>query len=323
VVRDLKRGSDKAVRVVLDGNQTEIDKYVVERLKEPLLHLVRNAFAHGIEPSADRVAAAKPEEATLTLRATSSGEFVIIQIRDDGRGVDTARVVKRAQKLEVVVSATPTPAELLKILCLPGFSTREEADLASGRGVGMAVVANTIQELGGTLTLETWPGNGTQFTLKLPLTLSIADAIIVTVGDQTCAVPQAAVNEIVQFRASEVRLIKETEVAPYRGGLLPLVRLRKLFGAAALERETMTSLVVSSERGSTGLVVDRVVGQREIVIRRLMDPLVRVSGISGATELGDGRPILILDPNAITQGVVRPTKLSDSASLAMSSSRPS
>jgi two-component system chemotaxis sensor kinase CheA len=155
VVRDLASGSGKKVRVALEGEQTEVDKYLVERLKEPLLHLVRNAIAHGIETTAERTAAGKPAEATIALRAKSAGETVVIQIRDDGRGVDSAAVIARASRLGLKVPATADMNGILKILCTAGFSTRDEADRAAGRGVGMSVVANVVRELGGILTLET------------------------------------------------------------------------------------------------------------------------------------------------------------------------
>jgi two-component system chemotaxis sensor kinase CheA len=307
VVRDLSRESTKKARVVLEGHQTEIDKYLVERLKEPLLHLVRNAFSHGIESPKERTAAGKPKEATILLQARSEGESVVIQIRDDGRGINAAAIVARATSLGLQIPHKVESAEVLKILCTPGFSTRDEADLAAGRGVGMAVVANTVRELGGTLSLESWPGKGTVFTMRLPLTLSIAAAFIVSIDEQRCAVPQGSVDEIMQVDATEIRKINQTEVVPYRGGLLPLMRLREMFGLPSQQNGPVTFLVLRSDRGATGLVVDRIQGQREIVIRPLSDPLLRVPGISGATELGDGRPILILDPIAITQGVVRPT----------------
>lgn len=313
VIRDLARDSGKKVRLVLEGEETEIDKYIVERLKEPLLHLVRNAVSHGIESPAERVAAGKPEEAVLLLRASAVGDAVQIQIRDDGRGVDAEKIAARAR-----ASGLPVPAELdepavLKLLCTPGFSTRDEADRTSGRGVGMAVVASTVQELAGHLTLGTETGQWTQFTLRLPLTLSIAETFIVSAAGQLCAVPQGFIEEIVQIDRGDVRMISHVEVVPYRGGLLPLVRLRNLFGAAPATQTKMPVLVIGSERGSTGLVVDRVQGQREVVVRPLQDPLVRVPGISGATELGDGRPVLILDPATLTAGAVRPRQESPSA----------
>lgn len=305
-VRDLARDTGKRVRLVLEGQETEVDKYLVERLKEPLLHLVRNAVSHGLEMPAERAAAGKPEEATLRLRAATAGDSVIISIRDDGRGVHAAEVAKRAAAAGLRVPEQLDEVAVLNLLCAPGFSTRDEADRASGRGLGMAVVANTVRELGGSLTLETSPGAWTQFSLRLPLTLSIAETFIVSAGGQTCAVPQSFVEEIVQIEVDHVRAINRVEVAPYRTGLLPLVRLRALFGAEPSPSRQLPVLVVSSERGSAGLVVDRVHSQREVVVRPMQDPLIRVPGISGATELGDGKPVLILDAATLTNGAVRP-----------------
>ncbi len=203
------------------------------------------------------------------------------------------------------------PAELdaravLALICSPSFSTREQADLASGRGVGMTVVADTIRQLGGTVRLESRPGTGSTFILQLPLTLSIADAVIVAVGNEKAAIPQSAVAEIVQIPAADIRRINQDEVVPFRTGLLPLVRLQAMFRVPPPATALLTILVVQTERGSAGLIVDRVIGQREIVIRRLADPLLHLPGLAGATELGDGKPVLILDPAAITDGVVRP-----------------
>lgn len=320
VVRDLAAKADKRVRVVTEGSHTEIDKYLVEKLKEPLLHLVRNAFAHAIEPPAEREAAGKPPEATLQLRARSLGEWVEMRIRDDGRGIEASAIASRARALGLPVPESLDVAGVLRLLCTPGFSTRDEADRAAGRGMGMAVVANSIRELGGTLTFATTPGEGTEFTLRLPLTLSIADAIIVTVGEETCAVPEAAIDEIFQIDEAAVRFIKPAEVVPYRDGLLPLLRLRAQFQLPPAEGRLLTILVLQSERGAVGLVVDRVLARREIVVRPLTDALVRVPGFSGATELGDGRPILILDPAALTRGVVRPPSAQRTAPLAAASS---
>lgn len=307
-VRDLERESGRKVRLVLEGEDTEIDKYLVERLKEPLLHLVRNAVSHGIETPAERRAAGKPDEATLLLRASAAGNRVTIQIRDDGRGIDAGLIAARAAELGLAMPESPTDADVLAVLCQPGFSTRDEADLTSGRGVGMSVVQTTVRELGGLLTLETAIGRHTQFSLTLPLTLSIAETVIVTSGSQTCAVPQGFVEEIVQFEESDVRTVKQTEVIPYRDGLLPLVRLSRMLGAPARTRVRIPALVVTSERGSAGLAVDRVIAQREVVVRPMSDPLLQVPGISAATELGDGRPVLILDPAALTSGAVRPVR---------------
>jgi two-component system chemotaxis sensor kinase CheA len=305
VVRDLARESGKKVRLVLEGHETEIDKYLVERLKEPLLHLVRNAVSHGIETSAERAAAGKPGIATILLRVSAAGESASIQIRDDGRGIDAAEVARRAAAAGLAVPEPLDATALLHLLCQPGFSTRDEADRAAGRGVGMAVVASAVRELGGTLGLATSPGQWTQFTLRLPLTLSIAETFIVSVDSQTCAVPQGTIEEIIRIPAADTRRINRVEVAPYRDGLLPLLRLRTFFGAPAAAPRDLTVLVAGSERGLAGLVVDHVRGQREVVVRPLQDPLIRSAGISGATELGDGKPVLILDPAALADGAVR------------------
>lgn len=307
VVRDLARDSQQQVRVVLEGESTGIDKYLVERLKEPLLHIVRNALSHAIEPANARRAAGKPAEATLRLGAARSGGSVEIAVSDDGRGIDAGALANRARSLGLKVPDVLDPRALLALLCHPGFSTREVADRGAGRGVGMAVVRDTVQQLGGTLTLETEHGRGTTFRLRLPLTLSIADVVILRVGDQRCALPQAHIDEIFQIAASEARTIQQTEVVPYRDALLPFVRLRGLFGITEASSDPqLTVVVVRTDRGATGLVVDRVESRREIVLRPLSDPLVQVPGIGGATELGDGRPLLVLDPAAITAGVVRP-----------------
>jgi two-component system chemotaxis sensor kinase CheA len=311
VVRDLARESGKKVRLVLEGHETEIDKYLVERLKEPLLHLVRNAVSHGIETSAERTAAGKPETATILLRVSAAGESASIQIRDDGRGIDAAEVARRAASAGLAVPEPLDATALLHLLCQPGFSTRDEADRAAGRGVGMAVVASAVRELGGTLGLATAPGQWTQFTLRLPLTLSIAETFIVSVDSQTCAVPQGTIEEIIRIPAADTRRINRVEVAPYRDGLLPLLRLRTFFGAPAAAPRDLTVLVAGSERGLAGLVVDHVRGQREVVVRPLQDPLIRSAGISGATELGDGKPVLILDPAALADGAVRHRATSD------------
>jgi two-component system chemotaxis sensor kinase CheA len=308
VVRDLQRDSRQQVRVVLEGEQTEIDKYLVERLKEPLLHLVRNALAHGIETPDQRRAAGKEPEATLRLRAGRSGGMVDIEVADDGRGVDPAAIATRARAMGLRVPETLDADALLGLLCAPGFSTRETADRGAGRGVGMAVVRNTIHDLGGTLRLASAPGKGTAFTLRLPLTLSIADVLVLRVAAQLCAIPQGHVEEIFQVEVAQLRTIQQTEIVPYRGALLPILRLRTIFGIAERSGgEEMTVVVVRTDRGATGLVVDRVDSRREIVLRPLSDPLVRVPGMAGATELGDGKPILVLDPAALTAGVVRPT----------------
>ena len=301
VVRDLARESGKKITLDLQGQSTEIDKYLIERMMDPVLHLVRNAVSHGIEDPAVRIANGKRPEGTIRLAATTAGEIVTIEVADDGRGVDADAVAARARAAGLPVPAgTPDAATLLALLCAPGFSTKDNADRASGRGVGMAVVKQTIEQLSGTMTLETEPGVGTRFLLQLPLTLAIADALIGRVGVESFAIPQSAVREVIEVASADVRLIEQNELVPYRDGALPIVRLGRLFGIPSEPLNRFHAFVVGSGAAVVGLAVDRIVGQREIVVRAITDPLVRVDGVSGATDLGDGRVVLILDPAKLT-----------------------
>jgi two-component system chemotaxis sensor kinase CheA len=308
VVRDLTRDGGKKVRLTLHGQETAIDKYLIERLKDPLLHLVRNALSHGLETPEERAAASKPEEATIELRAFTVADTVVIQVRDDGKGVNRNNILRQAEKLGFPIPSVIDNSTILNLLCTPGFSTRDDADRSAGRGVGMAVVQSTLRELGGTLSMESEEGHGTQFTLSLPLTLAIAETLIVRAAGQTCALPQSFVREIMHTTEEQIRLVNGVEAIPYRSGVLPIIRLAGLFGLKGLTRPAMYILVVTSDRGSIGLLTEEVVGQREVVVRPLKDPLIQVAGITGATELGDGKPVLILDGAALTNGKVRPTE---------------
>ena len=306
VIRDLSRQNSKKVRLKLQGQETAIDKYLIEKLKDPLLHLVRNAFTHGVESPEERVAASKPEEATIELKASTAGDSVLIQVRDDGKGIDIEAVLNRARQLDLELPSTIDNPSLLAILCSSGFSIRENADRVAGRGIGMGVVQDTVRELGGQLSLESEPGKGTQFTLRVPSTLAIAEALIVSAAGQTCAVPQVFVTEILHATESQVQRVNGIEVVPYRAGVLPVIRLAGLFQLPSVPRAQLYLLVITSERGSVGLLTEQVLGQREVVVSALRDPLLRVHGIAGATELGDGKPVLILDGVALTSGSVCP-----------------
>lgn len=306
VVRDLARQTQKKVRLKLIGQDTAIDKYLIERLKDPLLHLVRNAFSHGVETAEERAAAAKPEEGTIELSASTAGDSVIIEVKDDGRGINPNAIVQRARMLGLEIPEVVDNQAILNILCSSGFSTREDADRASGRGMGMTVVNSIVRELGGNLTLNSEEGRGTQFTIRLPLTLAIAETLIITAAGQKCAIPQSFVREILQVTEGQMQIANGVEVISYRGGVLPVVRLEKFFHLGGEPKLKMCLLVVTSDRGSVGLVADEVLGQREVVVSALRDPLIQVKGISGATELGDGKPVLILDGAALTSGSVRP-----------------
>jgi two-component system chemotaxis sensor kinase CheA len=302
VVRDLAKETGTKVRLELRGQETEIDKYLVERMLDPVLHLVRNAVSHGFETPLERRAAGKPEEGTLTLAASGVGEAVVLEIADDGRGIDVEAVAARARGLGIPLPDGPLDAAmLLDVLCAPGFSTRDESDRASGRGVGMAVVKTTVEELNGTMSLETVRGEGTRFVIELPLTLSITDALIAEVGDRVFAVPQAAIREVVEIAPAAIRRLEGHEIVPFRGGTLPLLRLSRIFGVADRPRRALHVFVLGTGADAVGIVVDRITGQREIVVRGLADPLVKVGGLAGATDLGDGRVVLILDLAALVR----------------------
>jgi two-component system chemotaxis sensor kinase CheA len=297
VVRDLARESGRDVDLEMTGQDTEIDKFVVERLMDPLLHLVRNAVSHGIEPAAARVAAGKAAAGKVSLHAASVGDVVVIEVADDGGGADVEAVVRRARAAGLDVPDGPIDsAGLLTILCTPGFSTRDTADRAAGRGVGMAVVQTAVHELGGRLSLDTLPGQGTRFTLEVPVTLSITDAILGRVGGQTFALPQLAVREVIEVAHSDLYRVENHELVPYREGALPVVRLSELFGIAAVPGRALHVYVIGHGHAAVGLAVDRILGQREVVVRPLGDALIRTDGVAGATDLGDGRAVLILDP---------------------------
>ena len=300
VVRDLARENGKEVKLELIGQETEIDKFLVERMMDPLLHLVRNAVSHGLETPAARRDQNKPVEGRLTLRAATIGESILLEIADDGRGIDVEEVSARARAKQLISpEALLDNSTLLDVLCAPGFSTRDKADRESGRGIGMDVVRKTVAALGGTLSLETEKNTGTRFMIELPLTLAIAEALIAVVGDQKFAVPQSAVREVIEVERSSVKILENNEIISYRGGVLPLLRLSRLFELGEASDRPLHVFVIGSGLNALGIAVDRILGQREIVVRGINDPLVQVPGIAGATELGDERVVLILDVGAL------------------------
>jgi two-component system chemotaxis sensor kinase CheA len=298
--RDAIRESGKRVTLAFEGQSTEIDKLVVDRMLEPLLHLVRNAVAHGLERPDERLARGKPADGRLTLRAAAAGDRIVVEVADDGAGIDVARVAARARARGLLAPDDAlTPDRLLDVLCAPGFSTRDEADMTSGRGVGMDVVRSSVRALAGELSLHTGPGAGTRFVIELPLTLMIVDALLVEIGGQQMAVPQPVLREVLRIEAAAIVTFEGNDVVAYRGRMLPLVRLARLFGLPAARAPGHFVLVVGTEAAPMGLLVDRLVGLREIVVHPVPDPLVAVPGVAGATELGDGRVSLILDAAAV------------------------
>lgn len=315
VVRDLARDSGKRVQLEIAGQSTEIDKFLIERMMDPILHLVRNAVGHGIETVERRVAAGKPPDGTIRLSASTVGESVMIEIADDGAGIDLEAIARRAPAKSIHGDDGALDSRvLLDIICASGFSTRAEADRISGRGVGMDVVRGTVRELGGTLDVDTEPGRGTTFTITLPLTLAVIDAIITHVGDQTFAVPQSAIQEVIEVDPGSLRVLERNELLTYRGRALPMVRVSRLFRLDTTTRPRLHAIVVGTGSSAVGLLVDRVAGHREIVVKSISDPLIHVDGVSGATELGDGRLVLILDVAALSRSVRKRPRTGERAS---------
>ncbi|QXE85435.1 chemotaxis protein CheA [Geomonas nitrogeniifigens] len=299
LVRDLSLAHGKEVRLKLEGEETELDKTVLDEIGEPLLHLIRNAVDHGLETPAERRARGKEACGTLTLRARHESNHIVIQVCDDGRGMDPEEIRKKAVArgvLEQEAAQAMSEAELLQLVFVPGFSTRSEVTETSGRGIGLDVVKKIVSSLNGIIEIESRVGRGTTFTMMLPLTLAIISALMVEVAGETYAVPLSGVLESVQVQGEECHDTGNGEVIMLRDRVLPLYRLDRFFGReSGGEREQEYVVVVASGDKKGGLVVDRLVGQQEIVIKGLDDYLGELPGISGGTVLGDGRVSLIVD----------------------------
>ncbi|BAJ65138.1 chemotaxis protein CheA [Anaerolinea thermophila] len=299
-VRDIALQSGKEVQMVLEGAETEIDKSLVERLLDPLLHLVRNAITHGIETPQERLQAGKPAQGTIWVRGRPEGDRVVIEVSDDGRGVDVQKVTEKARALGwLSEDRALNMNEVLEILCRPGFSTREDADMGAGRGVGMNVVLETIRHLGGQMSLTSEPGKGTTFALRLPLTLTILDALIVESGGERYAIPRALVREVIEITPDEVTRFMNSTLITLRGKAVPLFALHRFFQTSPVKRNIIPGIVLGDEESPVCFMVDRVLGIREAVMHPLADPLVRTAGIKGATEMGDGSVVLIVDPEEL------------------------
>ncbi|ACX51413.1 CheA signal transduction histidine kinase [Ammonifex degensii KC4] len=305
MVRDLAHKLGKEVNFVVEGKETELDRNVIEVIGDPLIHLLRNAVDHGIEPPEEREALGKPRVGTIRLKAYHQENHIVIEVEDDGRGIDTEKVRQKAVSLGLVDPETAsrlTEEELYNFIFQPGFSTATQVTDLSGRGVGMDVVRKQIEQINGTVEVSSRPGQGTKFSIKLPLTLAIIRALMVSVEGQTYAFPLTSVLETLKVSREEVRRVKDMEVVPVRGSVLPLFSLAELFGGQPRSTPHLYVVVVNLGGGKrAGLVVDELLGEQEIVIKSLGEYLGRIPGIAGATILGDGRVALILDVRGLIQ----------------------
>jgi two-component system chemotaxis sensor kinase CheA len=304
LVRDLSRKSGKEVELIMEGEETELDKSVVEVIGDPLVHLIRNAMDHGVEPEEDRIAKGKRPKGRVWLRAYHKGNSVAIEIEDDGKGIDPERMREVAVNKGII---SPEEAkslddrEAMELIFAPGFSSAETITDISGRGVGMDVVRTNIKNLKGSVSIQSEIGKGTRFILSLPLTLAIIDALMVNVSGETYAIPLDAVSETTKIEAERLTDVNNRKAVTLRGEVLGIVTLSELLGLEGTteDDEVLSVVVIHDNDRRLGLVVDRLLERQEIVIKPLGEYLGDLRGISGATIMGDGSVVLILDPHEI------------------------
>src|SRR5580704_571070 len=311
IVRDLSAELGKSIELEMHGAETELDRQVLELVKDPLTHLVRNCADHGIESADERIAAGKPRAGTIRLSACHQGGHIIIEIADDGRGLDTARIKAKALEMGLFSEAemaAKSEGEISNIIFAPGFSTASQVTSISGRGVGMDVVRSNIEQIGGTVDLKSVAGAGTSFTIKIPLTLAIVSALIVEAGGERFAIPQLSVLELVRAGGvgeHRIERIKDTPVLRLRNTLLPLLHLKEVLRLGSSDGEEGFVVVTQVGNQVFGAIVDGVFHTEEIVIKPMSSKLRHIPVFSGTTILGDGSVIMILDPNGGAQALGR------------------
>lgn len=301
-VRDLARSTGKEVKLNITGAQTEVDRTIVDEIGEPLIHLIRNAIDHGIELPQERIALGKPPAGLVEIKAYHDGDNVVIEVSDDGRGIDTDRVLSRAIQQNLV---SPEEAEnlsrqeILQFIFEAGFSTAEKVTDISGRGVGMDVVKTKIESMGGVVDTDSQPNKGTRFIIRLPLTLSIIQALLVSIGQEVYAIPIGSIKEILEVFAGDIKVVHQKEFFDYRGLLIPFLQLAKVLECPdqVTSDGPVTAVIVKKGERLAALSVNGLIGQQDIVIKPLGKALSKIKIVSGATILGDGRVVLILDVN--------------------------
>jgi two-component system chemotaxis sensor kinase CheA len=300
LVHDLSRDLGKEIEFITTGEETELDKTMIERLADPLVHLIRNSVDHGLENADKRLAAGKSARGTVRLSAVYAGAEVAISVTDDGAGLNAARIRAKAEEQGIITPETRlTDQELYQLIFAPGFSTAKEVTSLSGRGVGMDVVKRTIDGLRGKIELTTRPGEGSTFTLRLPLTLAIIEGMLIRVGNGRYSIPLSAVEECVELPAEVATHSRGRNFLDIRGSLVPFLRLRDLFGIPGEPDAHQKVVIISSGEGRTGLVVDQIIGNNQTVIKQLSKLHSGLETFSGATILGDGAVALILDTSRL------------------------
>jgi two-component system chemotaxis sensor kinase CheA len=303
LVRDLARKSGKQVDLIMSGEETEIDRNMVDTLYEPLVHMIRNAVDHGIEPPPKRLEAGKREMGQVFLRAFQKGGYIVIEIEDDGQGLNRPKILKKAQEKGLIAAeASLTEHQIDNLIFEPGFSTADQITDVSGRGVGMDVVRKTIEKLKGSVEIFSTGGKGSRFVMRVPLTLAIMDGIVVQIGEERYIIPTVFIKETLRPSPNDLATVqKQGELIKVRNSFLPLIRLHRPLGVRPQKEQPWEALVVvvENEGRQKGLMVDDLVGKQEVVIKNLGEKLKNVKGVAGATIMGDGRVGLILDVHGI------------------------
>lgn len=298
MVRDLSRDMKKEIDLIITGQETELDKSVIEEIGDPLVHLIRNSCDHGVETPEERKAKGKPAKGTVNLGAYHEGNHIVIEIRDDGKGIDYEMLKKKAVEKEIITEAEAQKLsrnEALNLIFAPGFSTAQKLTDVSGRGVGMDVVRTNIEKLNGLITIDTEIGKGSTITIKIPLTLAIIQVLLVGVADENYAIPLVSVVETVKVPRKEIKTIERKRVLRLRDEVLPLLELSSIFDIDTEQKDDLYIVIIGLAEKRVGLIVDRLLGQEEIVIKSLGDYLKGSQGVTGATIMGDGRVTLIVD----------------------------
>ncbi|MCL2759310.1 MAG: chemotaxis protein CheA [Treponema sp.] len=303
LVRDLSKSLNKKIHLVIEGEDTELDKSVIEDLLDPIMHSVRNSIDHGIESVEERLAAGKPEEGTVLLKAANEGNMIVIEIGDDGKGIDVEKVKAKAVERGIISpNKVLTDIEAFNLIFEPGFSTAQQITSISGRGVGLDVVRRQIDDLNGTVTVNSERGKGTKFTIKLPLTLAIIQGLLVRVGPEIYSIPITSVIESLRIKPEEIKKIDNYEVFNIRSDVISLLRLNRLFGIKTEEDSDFHFIViVGTAEKKMGFMVDSLIGEEDVVIKPLRDQFTNSPGIAGASILGDGSVSLIIDVSQLLE----------------------
>ncbi|HTG81252.1 MAG TPA: chemotaxis protein CheA, partial [Geobacteraceae bacterium] len=308
IVRKISKEQGKKVELKTFGADTELDKLIIEDISDPLMHIIRNSIDHGIEPPEERARQGKDEKGTIRLSSFQKGNHVVIDVEDDGRGVELEKVKRKALEKGLISDATfLSEREALDLLFMPGFSTSDKVSDISGRGVGMDVVKNNIAAVSGMVDIESRPGEGCRVTITLPITLAIIKALIITSVGRTYAIPITSVQETIMVERKDVLTVERKEVIQLRNATLPLLRLGSFFEIAGTSDslDTYYVVVVGVAEKRLGIVVDDLLGQQDIVIKSIGETFKGFKGISGAADLGDQRTILVLDVGGIISEATR------------------